>query len=575
MGAGYVPDDAELQLFREQQLRDQAAASHMPRPDVAADSFRQMSNVGAAMAPMAAPPPAAAPLPAATAAPIGQAMALPAQAEPPPINTTDKRTQYSSSYTKMSPELTANLRQIQGLEEPAVDVAREKGTVGVEAAKIAEDRAADAEGHALKRVSDLTTTINAADERMADAEAKNRAAVNEHHAAVEAGSRTMWEDRGAAKHFFGALFIGLGTLGQGLQAMGGNSGARNTALDVIRDSVAQDAAKKRTRIEGARDQELMARTGLADATRAKQESLADVDRVAAAQWNYVASQYETKLAGLGKSKAEIDADAHVIEARKQALEYERKALAPTAREVRSTVMKDEKITTGKPGKFPGDDDEKVILKQFAADKALVEGTPRQPGPLGRLSAAEAVAHELKEAIASGEGARIKAAVASAREQSTRMLTGAAPTKQTAHLVSELQGDPAKFEAHIGQFVGNPTEGKQFATAILGLVEGIGEQQRLMVDDARGRTMKRYHGPNGLANTPVRERTAKGQIEALFGGVRNADGTPRYQEGGAAAKPEAAPKMSFEEAAKLTAAIAAGDPRSESFRAILKANGYGR
>lgn len=190
----------------------------------------------------------------------------------------------------------------------------------------------------------------------------------------------------------------------------------------------------------------------------------------------------------------------------------------------------------------------TVNKQFDKEKGLVLGTARSPGPLAKLSTAESISEGLKQAIASGDPNAIKEAVISAREQATRALTGSAPTKLTVELQSELQSSPDALVAKLSHLTGNPTESKKFAGRVLGLIDGIAEEQRKQVDDHRSRIVREHLGVNGRAgrspNAAINDamkRAALGNINGLFGEVRNADGSLRYTDESAPAKPATAAK----------------------------------
>jgi len=84
---------------------------------------------------------------------------------------------------------------------------------------------------------------------------------------------------------------------------------------------------------------VMARTGIQDAQAAKATALADLGAKHAAAWGAVEADLRKGLAARGMEGAQIDSDSRVIAAKKERLQAEQAALAPTIKHVQSTVEK--------------------------------------------------------------------------------------------------------------------------------------------------------------------------------------------------------------------------------------------
>lgn len=160
----------------------------------------------------------------------------------------------------------------------------------------------------------------------------------------------------------------------------------------------------------------------------------------------------------------------------------------------------------------------LVEKMFAKDEGLIKGTPGKPGPLNRLHQARSVKEGIESAVASRDPEKIKAAIASAREQSTRMLTGAAPTSMTAHLITDLQGTLSQIEGKLSGIVGSPAEGKQFVRSIDKLVGGIIEEQESQLKAAKKDTEAKYKAVGFVQRSPELKAAVQAKIDALYGAV---------------------------------------------------------
>jgi hypothetical protein len=159
--------------------------------------------------------------------------------------------------------------------------------------------------------------------------------------------------------------------------------------------------------------------------------------------------------------------------------------------------------------------DKFLDQMFKPGESLVQGTARSPGPIARRESARAIIKGIDEAVASKDPERIKAAIASAREQSSRILTGAAPTSQSMHLVTEMQGLMSKAEGAISSLAGSPTEGKQFVRSIHKLVEGIERENTEQIDAAGKIAHAKFKSTNAYKNPSMREQ-GEARIRAVYG-----------------------------------------------------------
>lgn len=159
--------------------------------------------------------------------------------------------------------------------------------------------------------------------------------------------------------------------------------------------------------------------------------------------------------------------------------------------------------------------DKFLDSMFKPGESLVQGTARSPGPIARRESARAILKGIDDAVASKDPERIKAAIASAREQSSRILTGAAPTSQSMHLVTEMQGIMSKAEGMLSSLAGSPTEGKQFVRSIHKLVEGIETENTDQIKAAKKIAAGKFKSTNAYKNPSMRE-AGLARINAVYG-----------------------------------------------------------
>lgn len=182
---------------------------------------------------------------------------------------------------------------------------------------------------------------------------------------------------------------------------------------------------------------------------------------------------------------------------------------------------------------------KETSAEFDKDEGRLLGTSRAPGLVAQQRAIRELGNTLREAAASGDPERIKAAVIQNKEKIARLNTGAAPSHEQMKLLDGLQGSPAEISEKLNSLFGTPTASNQTVKGLMDLVDQSDEGALRQIDQARGSAVQKYLGPNGIARTPAQRQHALGRIGGVFGETttRTPQGeVPRYQEGGANATP---------------------------------------
>ncbi len=156
----------------------------------------------------------------------------------------------------------------------------------------------------------------------------------------------------------------------------------------------------------------------------------------------------------------------------------------------------------------------------------------KPGSAVIVDKIQSLKQELDAAEKSGDGKRIKAAVTAIKESSGSILSGGKTTNYQGKIIGDAKTLQDKIDEQIGAMTGNTTEGKRYVKALGSLLNGMEETHLKDVDKHRTYAVQKLEGPGGAASTPRTKAKADNLMTSWFGSVRNPDGTPRYQEGGA-------------------------------------------
>lgn len=169
-------------------------------------------------------------------------------------------------------------------------------------------------------------------------------------------------------------------------------------------------------------------------------------------------------------------------------------------------------------------DTNARAKEF---RVRVAGTAARPGPLQSLQRIQSVIETMDDAIGRGDRTATTAAI----EQGSRLLSGAAPTRTSTHLLTELQSASDELKSKVGKFFDDPGYSLAFGKRIQQLLRNTEQEYLSQIDDNRESfTEQELAAGSGLANKPALKHKAMGTL-GMLGKVRNPDGSPRYQSDG--------------------------------------------
>lgn len=319
MGApGYLPDDLELQLAQQQGLAPaggptlRAAFAPPAGPDLgaAADAIvnaPQPSDAPAGapvgLPPLGTPIAAAAPPPPALAAVPGAPQNPLAPPAPPPLLgpgalpklvTDSKTTTSTTSGVRQTPDLkNASLES-----RAAAATAKDARAQGVEAEQQRLEGGQDlahqnAELAAKRREAEEAQQrdMQSLQERHDQAEATSKAQVEQAQKAIkEFKFRDYWDGKSGATRVGSALAVALGAFGAGLTK------TPNYALQVLEKEMDDDHRTQVDNLGKLKDEEVMERTGLADARQARQQAIAGLNMKYAGGLRVISSQLEEAAA---------------------------------------------------------------------------------------------------------------------------------------------------------------------------------------------------------------------------------------------------------------------------------------
>lgn len=192
-------------------------------------------------------------------------------------------------------------------------------------------------------------------------------------------------------------------------------------------------------------------------------------------------------------------------------------------------------------------------KQMIDFEKQLNGAGGKLGPAAQLSRIQAMKGAVKDAAASGDPDRIKAAITAIKEEAGGMLSGGKTTQYTGHMLQEAQSLEDKLKSSWSKIRGNPTEGAHFVSAMGKLLDTVEGEKLQEVHEIRQKAVDQVLGPGGTANSPAAKRHAMARFKGITGTIRDSNGNPVYEEGGAKpAGAAAAPSGPVEGARSKTA-----------------------
>ena len=175
-----------------------------------------------------------------------------------------------------------------------------------------------------------------------------------------------------------------------------------------------------------------------------------------------------------------------------------------------------------------------VEKQMADFEKQLNGSGAKLGPAAQLSRLNAMGDNLKKAFASKNPDAIKGAVTDITEEAGGMLSGGKTTAYTGKLLHDLQSLKDEFTAKLSKITGDPTEGAGYVRRLGALLTGVAGEKKSEINDIRNEAVNQTLGPGGTANSPAAKRHALARFKGITGGVKDENGNPMFEEGGAKA-----------------------------------------
>lgn len=336
----------------------------------------------------------------------------------------------------------------------------------------------------------------------------------------------------------------VGGIGAGLSAAGGHP-TGNLAAQAIDDKMSLEYDIAKQKVSNQNEALLQARYGEKDLEGNQRAALNDLDADFAAKHKMIAAETEAALRNRGVSPEQIQANELVVKNLQDAAKYEDNIHTREIEAGRKNELADSTIALNKQ---KGDAQEALAdfrhrrnLKAAgaggaggglskAATKAqeheikdieaagrdegkVLLGSAKSQGAKVAYESAQAVSNELRHAAASGDPDAMKIAVMHAQEQSTRFLTGAAPTQQTFEIQHGLAGTAEQLESKIGGIMGQPTEAKSYVLRMASNIDAI-SRQRAEVLHAEGGSLKTRL--ESIIKSDEGKRRAQGILDQFLG-----------------------------------------------------------
>lgn len=336
----------------------------------------------------------------------------------------------------------------------------------------------------------------------------------------------------------------FGGIGAGLTAAGGGS-SKNEALATVLKKWDDDTARQKVNIDALHDKVVLARTGIKDVDEARAALTDAANARNLAEHNAALKFGEARLKRQGLNQAEIDADSRI-----QALKASRAlAAAKAQKDLDAHNLNQAKIAllrhkagAGGAGGGTSAKEENAVRKEISSYEQRTEGkTINVRGKVDTVAGIQALRGELDKAVASGDGTKMRDAAIAVQEKAGNLLSGGKTTNFQGHLIESPKTLQDMIQEKLGSITGNPTAGKAYLNSLKELLNTVEGPHLEEIDKSRAEDVERLVGPGGIARTPKAKENALNLIKSRYKGVKNPDGTPRYDEGKEAPK-QAAPDL---------------------------------
>jgi hypothetical protein len=257
--------------------------------------------------------------------------------------TSEKKTQSPEQLAAQAEQEAVTKAQIAGTEEVKTQKKAENA--------IAADTATAGAGLATKQEENLTNALLESQKRIDAEGARIRSKQAEYDAAPPVSyfrKGDTW--RNATK----AAAMALGGIGDAIQkAAMVRIGHAPPTLDTPGEIITRDLESQKERINELKDSVVMARTGLKDATEARQQMIADVELKGAAAAKRLEALARARLAAQGMSAPDIEQHQTILALQKAQADAKVKAIEPLYATVTNrieTAKKGTTVTTARTGK---------------------------------------------------------------------------------------------------------------------------------------------------------------------------------------------------------------------------------
>jgi hypothetical protein len=350
-------------------------------------------------------------------------------------------------------------------------------------------------------------------------------------------------DKSAGGKITSILAQVLGGIGAGLSAAGGHPTGNlgQQAIDRVMD---REYAHMQDRVNNENQAIQQARFGYRDAEDNHRAALNDLDADMAAKYKLVASDAEAQMRARGAAPEQIQQNEIVTGSLQKAAQYEDQIHAREIEAQRKSELAGSQIGRNNAqaeaaealagfrnrrnvnasargtGGAGGGGTSKAAAKAQTQELKDIEAAAHQPtsvilgsarsqGVKPAYESAVAVSNELRAAAASGDPDRMKIAVMHAQEQSTRFLTGAAPTQQTFEIQHQLASTPEQLEAKLGGILGSPTEARSYVQRMAQNIDAIAKQRKEVLTKEVGSLQTRL---NSIVKSDEGKRRMQGILD---------------------------------------------------------------
>lgn len=251
------------------------------------------------------------------------------------FETTKPGDEKTTETTAQTPERAAAEQAEQDVEAQQEAIgAREKALAGRKAA--AQEQAANEQRDISEhQLADQDFAMRSAADDIAKARARTQARQAE---LDKMESPSLYGNTDTHGKVVRGVAMALGGIGDAIQkAAMVRIGKAPPTIDTVGEIIDRNLNEQREHISKLKDAVVMARTGEADANDARKQMLADIDLRGAAMYKRAEGLAAARLAAMGKTQAEIDADKNIATLREKRAERHTASVAPLLEKVTNKI----------------------------------------------------------------------------------------------------------------------------------------------------------------------------------------------------------------------------------------------